>query len=86
MSTEGGGSTYRLVLGGELGDRFGVLFEGMTMSRDGGNTVLIGPVTDQAHLAGIIERTQELGLDLISVGTVEPTKGAAGSPGVVSPP
>ena len=86
MSTEGGrGTTYRLVLGGELGDRFGVLFEGMSMSRDGGNTVLTGPVTDQAHLAGIIERTQELGLDLISVGTVEPIKRAASSPGTVSP-
>ncbi len=86
MSTEGGGSTYRLVLGGELGDRFGMLFEGMNISRDGGNTVLTGTVTDQAHLAGIIERTQELGLELISVGTVEPSTGAAGSPGVVSPP
>lgn len=85
MSTEGGGSTYRLVLGGELGDRFGMLFEGMSMSRDGGNTVLTGRVTDQAHLAGIIERTQELGLELISVGTVESSKGAAENSGTVSP-
>ena len=63
MSTDARGSTYRLVLGGELGDRFGILFEGMNISRDGGNTVLTGHVSDQAHLAGIIERTQELGLD-----------------------
>lgn len=72
MSTNARGNTYRLVLGGELGDRFGILFEGMSISRHGGNTVLIGHVNDQAHLAGIIGRTQELGLDLISVTTVEP--------------
>lgn len=78
-------TTYQLVVRGELGDRFGVLFEGMSMSREGGNTVLTGPVTDQAHLAGIIERTQELGLELISVGTVEPiTKGTAGAAGIDS--
>ena len=73
MRSDGGrGRTYQFVLGGELGDRFGSLFEGMSISRDGGNTVLTGPVIDQAHLAGIIGRTQELGLDLISVATVEP--------------
>jgi len=72
MSTERGrGNTYRLVLGGELGDRFGVLFEGMHMARADGDTVLTGPVTDQAHLAGLIARTQELGLELISVALVE---------------
>ena len=26
---------------------------------------------DQAHLAGLIERAQELGLDLVSVGNVQ---------------
>ena len=79
MSTDAGGSTYRLVLAGELGDRFGILFHGMSLSRDGGNTVLTGVVTDQAHLAGLIARTQELGLELISVGIVAAApKGAAG--------
>ncbi len=62
-------SSYRLVLAGELGDQFEMLFDGMSLSRDGGNTVLTGTVKDQAHLAGIIERAQELGLDLISVGS-----------------
>ena len=74
MSTESGqGRTYRLVVGGELGDRFGTLFAGMSISREDGNTVLTGPVVDQAHLAGIIERTQDLGLELISVGPVDPS-------------
>jgi hypothetical protein len=38
----------------------------MRISREDGTTVLTGPVNDQAHLAGIIDRTQELGLELIS--------------------
>jgi hypothetical protein len=76
MSTDSGRtSRYRLVLGGELGDRFETLFEGMSLTRDGGNTVLIGTVKDQAHLAGLIERAQELGLDLISVGSVTEPSG-----------
>jgi hypothetical protein len=80
MSTESGqGRTYRLVVGGELGDRFESVFAGMIISREDGNTMLTGPVVDQAHLAGIIERTQELGLELISVGPVDPSPEGAAS-------
>jgi hypothetical protein len=64
-------ATYRLVLRGELGDQFGFLFAGMRLSREAGTTVLTGPVADQAHLAGIINRTQELGVELISVGQID---------------
>ena len=58
---------YRLVLRGELGDSFGVLFDGMQLQRLAGTTVLTGDVTDQAHLLGLIERVQELGVELVSV-------------------
>jgi hypothetical protein len=68
---------YRVVLRGELGDQFGILFAGMRMSREEGTTVLTGAVTDQAHLAGIIDRTQELGLELISVGRLDDAGGAS---------
>jgi hypothetical protein len=73
--------TYRLVFRGELGDRFGVLFDGMRMSREDGTTVLTGPVADQAHLAGIIDRSQELGLELVSLGPLDeaPGKSLAGA-------
>jgi hypothetical protein len=72
------GRRYRLVLRGELGEPFGFLFEGMQMDRVGGTTVLSGRVIDQAHLHGLIQRTQELGLELISIqqadeGTDDPT-------------
>ncbi len=61
------GHRYRFVLRGELGDSFGFLFEGMQLHRLAGMTVLTGQVTDQAHLLGIIERIQGLGVELISV-------------------
>ena len=68
------GRRYRLVLRGELGELgepFGFLFEGMTMDRIAGTTVLTGRVIDQVHLHGLIQRTQELGLELISIGPAD---------------
>ena len=65
------GRRYRLVLRGELGVPFGFLFEGMRMDRVGGTTVLTGRVIDQVHLHGLIQRTRELGLELISVGPAD---------------
>ena len=59
--------SYRLVIRGELGDSFGILFDGMQLQRLAGTTVLTGEVTDQAHLLGLIERIQELGVELVSV-------------------
>ncbi len=67
--------SYRLVLRGELGDSFGVLFDGMQLQRLAGTTVLTGDVTDQAHLLGLIERVQELGVELVSVNPGHGTDG-----------
>ena len=64
---------YELVVKGEIGDRFGVMFEGMRLHRVSGTTVLAGPVRDQAHLHGLIERIQELGIELVSVNPTERT-------------
>ena len=60
-------ATYQLVIAGELDDRYGFFFEGMQMKRTLGMTVLEGRVRDQAHLFGVIERIEELGLELVSV-------------------
>ena len=67
--------SYRLVLRGELGDSFGVLFDGMQLQRLAGTTVLTGDVTDQAHLLGLIERVQDLGVELVSVNPDHGTDG-----------
>jgi hypothetical protein len=60
-------TTYQLVVRGELDARFAYLFEGMTMERVRGTTVLTGDVVDQAMLHGFIERIDELGLELLAL-------------------
>ena len=61
------GTCYRLVVSGELGERFASAFEGMRIERVAGTTVLTGNVVDQSHLYGLLERIQELGIGLVSV-------------------
>jgi hypothetical protein len=61
------GARYRLVVRGELDDRFAYLFNGMHMERAEGTTVISGEVIDQAQLHGYIERIEELGLELLAV-------------------
>ena len=75
------GRWYRLVLRGELGDSFGFLFGGMRLQRLAGLTVLTGRVTDQAHLVGLIEQIQELGVELVSINPDQGTDGGAAGPG-----
>jgi len=61
------GTAYRIVVRGELDDRFAYLFNGMDMQRIDGTTVLTGNVLDQAQLHGFIERLDELALELVTV-------------------
>jgi hypothetical protein len=75
MSNRARGRRYRLVLRGEPGEPFGFLFEGMQLDRVAGTTVLTGLVVDQAHLHGLIQQTQELGLELISIGPADEGSG-----------
>ena len=59
--------TYQLVIRGEVGDRFAVLFDGMRFTRSDGLTTLTGRVADQAQLLGLVERAQELGFEILSL-------------------
>jgi len=61
------GTAYRIVVRGELDDRFAYLFNGMEMQRIDGTTVLTGDMVDQAQLHGYIERLEELALELVTV-------------------
>ena len=71
-------ATYRVVVRGELDERFAYLFEGMNLEQTEGTTLISGRVRDQAQLHGLIERIEELGLELISVQQVD--TGESGSP------
>jgi len=43
---------YRLVIRGELDERFAYLFEGMRLERSADQTILTGTIRDQAQLHG----------------------------------
>ena len=59
---------YEIRIKGHLDDRRAVSFEGMTLTRGGsGNTLLVGPVIDQAALHGLLRKVRDLGMPLISV-------------------
>jgi hypothetical protein len=62
---------YRVVVAGELSDPIGRAFEGMNVSLDGGNTVLVGPLRDQAELHGLLQRVSDFGLTLLSANAIE---------------
>ena len=60
-------TTYRIVVQGELSDRFGATFDTMRLDRVAGDTWITGEVVDQAQLQGFIARIADLGLALRSV-------------------
>jgi hypothetical protein len=62
---------YRLIVEGELSDNAGMAFVGMSLRRENGKTVLVGPVRDQAELQGLLQRVSDLGLTLLSATTDE---------------
>ena len=59
---------YEIRFQGHLDLRRARMFEGLEMVREpGGETVLTGPVLDQAALHGILSRIRDLGVPLLSV-------------------
>ncbi len=63
---------YQIRIKGHLGPRWTDWFGGMTITlEDNGDTLLTGPVVDQAALHGMLRRVRDLGLPLISVTRVE---------------
>jgi hypothetical protein len=68
---------YQIVVRGELSQRYSLAFEGMTLVTGDGQTAITGPVVDQGHLHGLLDRIGDLGLELVSVNaTLEPASSA----------
>ena len=58
---------YEIHIKGRVSEQLLTAFEGMEASEQSVETVLRGPVLDQAALHGLLDRIQALGLELIEV-------------------
>ena len=65
-------SRYEIRVKGILDQRWTAWFEDLHVSSDGEETVICGPVADQAALHGLLTRVRDLGLFLISVRHLDP--------------
>ena len=65
---------YQIRIKGHLGRQWTDWFEGLTITKEeGGDTLITGPVTDQAALHGLLKRVRDLGLPLISAIRLKPS-------------
>jgi hypothetical protein len=63
---------YVIRLQGHLASRWAEWFEGLTMTYTAsGETILSGPIADQAALHGVLDRVRDLNVVLISVNRME---------------
>lgn len=59
---------YEIRIRGQLDSQWEDWFEEMTITmEEDGNTLISGPVIDQAALHGLLKRVRDLGMPLISV-------------------
>ena len=64
---------YQIRVKGHLGRHWTDWFEGLTiMLEANGDSLLTGPVVDQAALHGVLTKVRDLGLPLVSVIEIEP--------------
>ena len=65
---------YRIKLKEHLDPKWSDWFEQMAISTEGDQTMLTGPVADQAALHGLLIRIRDLNLTLLSVERLEPVR------------
>jgi hypothetical protein len=73
MSDKRNPMIYQIRIEGHLGSQWTDWFEGMAITlEDNGETLLTGPVIDQAALYGLLKRVRDLGMPLLSVNPIIP--------------
>ena len=66
---------YQIRIKGHLGSQWTDWFEGLTVTlEEDGDTLLTGPVIDQAALHGLLKKVRDLGMPLVSVSPLEHDK------------
>ena len=66
-------TVYQVRIKGHLGPEWSDWFAGLTITlEESGETLLTGPVVDQAALHGLLKKVRDLGMPLVSVNRVEP--------------
>jgi len=69
---------YQIRLKGHLGRQWTDWFEVLTITlEENGETLLTGPVVDQAALHGLLRKVRDLGMPLLSVNRVKPGQAGA---------
>ncbi|MBN9389049.1 MAG: hypothetical protein J0I20_13565 [Chloroflexi bacterium] len=64
---------YQIRIKGHLGLQWKDRFDGLNITlEDNGDTLLTGPLGDQAALHGLLKKVRDLGLPLLSVNPIEP--------------
>jgi hypothetical protein len=64
---------YQIRITGHLDSRWMAWFDGLTITlEENGDTLLTGPVVDQAALYGLLRKVRDLGLPLVSVNRATP--------------
>lgn len=66
---------YQIKIEGHLSHQWTDWFDGLAITlEDNGNTLITGPVIDQAALHGLLKKVRDLGTPLVSVNRVEPSR------------
>jgi hypothetical protein len=79
-SDPGKPTVYKIRIKGQLDSQWTDWFEGLAITvEENGDTLLTGPVIDQAALHGLLKKIRDLGIPLVSVCPLE--NGSSTAPG-----
>ena len=64
---------YQIRIKGHLGPQWTDWFGGLAVAvEEDGDTLLTGPIVDQAALYGLLKKVRDLGMPLVSVNCIQP--------------